>query len=84
MDLVLKWHIGYCQPFVVETAAVQQLGVRSLDAVDSLSVDQRPGVFIRVIDCWVSSEFSGVNALCSGPSDFVSEVDFFSMLSGLI
>jgi hypothetical protein len=49
---------------------VQQLGVRSLDAVDFLLVDQCPGVFIRLIDCWVSSEFSGVNALCSGPSDF--------------
>ncbi len=49
---------------------MQQLGVRSLDAVDFLLVDQCPGVFIRLIDCWVSSEFSGVNALCSGPSDF--------------
>ncbi len=63
---------------------MQQLGVRSLDAVDFLLVDQRPGAFIRLIDCWVSSEFSGVNALCSGPSDFVSEVDLCSMLSVLI
>ncbi len=62
--MFLKWHIGYCQPFVVEAASVQQLGVRSLDAVDFLLVDQRPGVFIRFIDCWVSSEFSGVIALC--------------------
>ena len=43
---------------------MQQLGVRSLDAVDFLLVDQRPGVVIRLIDCWVSSELSGVNALC--------------------
>ncbi len=64
MDLVLKYHIGYCQPFVVEAASVQQLGVRSSDAVNFLLVDQRPGVFIRLIDCWVSSEFSGMNALC--------------------
>ena len=40
----------------VEAASVQQLGVRSLDAVNVLLVDQRPGVFIRLIDCWVSSE----------------------------
>jgi hypothetical protein len=32
--LFLKWHVGCCQPFVVETASVQQLGVRSLDAVN--------------------------------------------------
>ncbi len=64
---------------------MQQLGVRSLDAVDFfLLVDQRPGVFVRLIDCWVSSEFSGVNALRSGPSEFVSEVDLSSMLSVLI
>ena len=44
---------------------------------------QRPGVFIKLIDCWVSSEFSGVNALCWEPSDFVSEVDLSSMLSVL-
>ncbi len=56
--------MGCCQPFVVEAASVQQLGVRSLDAVDFLLVDQRPGVFIRLIACWVSSEVSGVNALC--------------------
>ncbi len=62
---------------------MQQLGVRSLDAVDFSLVDQRPGVFIRLIDCWVSSEFSGVN-VCSGPSEFVSDVDFPSMLSVLI
>ena len=61
--LFLRWRIGYCQPFVV-AALVQQLGVRSLDAVNFLLVDQRPGVFIRLIDCWVSSEFSGRNALC--------------------
>ncbi len=68
--MILNWHIGYCQPFVVEAASVQQLGVRSLDAVNFLLVDQRPGVFIRLIDCW-------------GPSDFVSEVDLSSMLSVL-
>jgi hypothetical protein len=48
----------------VEAASVQQLGVRSLDAVNFLLVDQRPGVFIRLIDCWVSSELSGRSALC--------------------
>ncbi len=48
----------------VEAASVQQLGVRSLDAVNLLLVDQRPGVFIRVIDCWVSFECRDVNALC--------------------
>jgi hypothetical protein len=41
-----------------------------------LLVDQRPGGFIRLIDCWVSSELSGRSALCWGPSDF-SEVDLF-------
>ncbi len=35
-----------------------------------------------LIDCWVSSEFSGVNALCWGPSDLVLEVDFLQV-SGL-
>ncbi len=29
-----------------------------------LLLDQRPGVFIRLIDCWVWSEFSEVNAVC--------------------
>ncbi len=61
---------------------MQQLGVRSLDAVDFSG--SASWCFIRLIDCWVSSEFSGVNALCSGPSDFVSDVDLFSMLSVLI
>jgi hypothetical protein len=37
-----------------------------------LLLDQRPGVFIRLIVCWVSSEFSGVKALCGDPSDFGS------------
>jgi hypothetical protein len=45
--------------------------------------DPRPGVFIRLIDGWVSSEFSGVNTLSWGPSEFVSEVDLPSMLSVL-
>ena len=43
----------------VEAASVQHLGVRFLDAVNFLLVDQRPGVFIRLIDWWVSSEFVG-------------------------
>ncbi len=43
----------------VEAVLVQQLGVRSLDAVNFLLVDERPGVFIKLINCWVSSEFFG-------------------------
>ena len=56
---------------------MQHLGVRSFGCCQLLLVDQRLGVFIRLIDCWVSSELSGKSALCWGPSDFVSEVDLF-------
>ena len=64
MDLVSEVAYWILSTVCVEAASVQQLGVRSLDAVNLLLVDQRPGVFIRLIDCWVSSEFLGMNALC--------------------
>ncbi len=70
MDHVSEVAYWILSTVCVEAASVQQLGVRSLDAVNFLLVDQRPGVFIRLIDCW-------------GLSDFVSEVDFSSMLSVL-
>jgi hypothetical protein len=47
------------------------LWVRSVDVV------------VRLMDCWVSSEFSGVNALCWDSSDFWFWWDFSSMLSVL-
>ncbi len=64
MDHVSEVAYRILSTVCVDAASVQQLGVRSLDAVNFLLVGQRPGVFIRLIDCWVSSEFSGVNALC--------------------
>ncbi len=48
-----------------------------------LLLDQRPGVFIRLIVVGFRPSFSGVNALCWGPSDSASEVDLSSMLSVL-
>ena len=63
MDHVSEVAYWILSAVCVEAASVQHLGVRSLDAVNFLLVDQRPGVFIRLIDCWVSSELSGVNAL---------------------
>ena len=64
MDHVSEVAYWILSTVCVEAASVQQLGVRSLDAVNFLLVDQRPGVFIRLIDCWVSSELSGRGALC--------------------
>ena len=64
MDHVSEVACWILSTVCVEAASVQQLGVRSLDAVNFLLVDQRPGVFIRLIDCWVSSELSGRSALC--------------------
>ncbi len=64
MDRVSEVAYWILSTVCVEAASVQQLGVRSLDAVNCLLVDQRPGVLIRLIDCWVSSELSGMNALC--------------------
>ncbi len=43
----------------VEAASVQQLGVRSLDAVNFLLVDQRPGVFIRLLIVGFRPSFFG-------------------------
>ena len=59
MDHVSEVAYWILSTVCVEAASVQQLGVRSLDAVNFLLVDQRPGVFIRLIDWWVSSEFVG-------------------------
>ncbi len=64
MDHVSEVAYWILSTVCVEAALVQQLGVRSLDAVNFLLVDQRPGVFIRLIDCWVSSKFFGRSALC--------------------
>ena len=64
VDLVSEVAYWMLSTLVVEAASVQQVWGRSLDAVDFLLVDQRPGVFIRLIDCWVSSELSGSSALC--------------------
>ncbi len=51
MDHVSEVAYWILSTVCVEAASVQQLGVRSLDAVNFLLVDQRPGVFIRLIDC---------------------------------
>ena len=59
VDLVSEVAYWILSTVCVEAASVQQLGVRSLDAVNFLLVDQRPGVFIRLINCWVSSECFG-------------------------
>ena len=48
----------------VDAASVQQLGVRSLDAVNFLLVDQRPGVSSDSLIVGCRPSFSGVNALC--------------------
>ena len=61
VDLVSEVAYWILSTVCVEAASVQQLGVRSLDAVNFLLVDQRPGVFIRLIDCWVFR----FNAECS-------------------
>ncbi len=51
MDHVSEVAFWILSTVCVEATWVQQLEVRSLDAVNFLLVDQRPGVFIRLIDC---------------------------------
>jgi hypothetical protein len=67
--------VGCCQLFVVKQHRCNSEGYDLWMLSTFLLVDQRPGVFIRFIDWWVSSELSGRSALCGGPSGFVSEVD---------
>ncbi len=64
MDHVSEVAYWILSTVCVEAASVQQLGYDLWMLSTLLLVDQRPGVFIRLIDCWVSSEFAGVNALC--------------------
>ncbi len=64
VDLVSEGAYWILSTVCVDAAPVRHLGVRSFGCCQLLLVDQRLGVFIRLIDCWVSSELSGRSALC--------------------
>ncbi len=63
VDLVSEVAYWMLSTLVVEAASVQQVWGRSLDAVDFLLVDQRPGVSSDSLIVGFHPSFLGVNAV---------------------